>query len=90
MYELGGLQRVLRDDPTIQATVVAPSIAAWKDAHAQVLNGLEGVLTVTFGAKRGFEGGAAVTSGFTSSSITSPMPVPCNPETGHGVPMPRV
>mmetsp|Transcript_54303 Transcript_54303/g.140223 ORF Transcript_54303/g.140223 Transcript_54303/m.140223 type:complete len:313 (+) Transcript_54303:809-1747(+) len=28
-------------------------------------------------------------SGLTSSSITSPMPVPCSPLTGHGVPRPR-
>mmetsp|Transcript_4378 Transcript_4378/g.9594 ORF Transcript_4378/g.9594 Transcript_4378/m.9594 type:complete len:214 (+) Transcript_4378:181-822(+) len=29
-------------------------------------------------------------SGLTSSSITSPIPVPCSPLTGHGVPMPRL
>ena len=40
VYELGALQRVLRGDPTLQATVVTPSIAGWKDAQAQVLSGL--------------------------------------------------
>jgi hypothetical protein len=40
VYELGALQRVLQSDLSLQAEVVAPSIAMWKDAQAQVLCGL--------------------------------------------------
>lgn len=40
VYELGALQCVLLSDPSMQGEVIAPSIARWKDAHAQVLSGL--------------------------------------------------
>ena len=36
VYELGALQRVLTGDASLQAEVVAPSIAKWKDAQTQV------------------------------------------------------
>lgn len=46
VYELGALQRVLTGDASLQAEVVAPSIAKWKDAQTQVLCGMAPFNTV--------------------------------------------
>ena len=40
VYELGALQRVLKNDQSLQSEVVAPSIARWKHAQAQVASSL--------------------------------------------------